>query len=241
MGNVLITHATQYAAPGALPILLREGMQLLCHDAAFDNAKAARAFEKAHPGAIALTGQTPEELVAELSLKKIGIDAVVSNDVFPNTPRAIEDISMETLRNGFEALLVFPFRLTQLLLPAMKRKKSGRLVFVTSARHLQPESGFAVATSIRAGTTAFALALAREAAPFGIQVNVVAPNYLYSEAYYPKARFIDDPAGREQIAAKVPMGRLGRPEEIGELIAFLVSGRSPFMTGQVVHFTGGWP
>jgi 3-oxoacyl-[acyl-carrier protein] reductase len=75
----------------------------------------------------------------------------------------------------------------------------------------------------------------------GIQVNVLAPNYLYSEAYYPRARFIDDPKGREHIRAKVPMGRLGHPDEVGELVAFLVSGRSTFMTGQVINFTGGWP
>ncbi|HJV93134.1 MAG TPA: SDR family oxidoreductase, partial [Azonexus sp.] len=64
---------------------------------------------------------------------------------------------------------------------------------------------------------------------------------LYSEAYYPRAKFIDDPAGKAQIAAKVPLGRLGEPREIGELIAFLASGRSPFTTGQVINFTGGWP
>jgi len=69
----------------------------------------------------------------------------------------------------------------------------------------------------------------------------VAPNYLYSEAYYPRARFIDDPSGRREIASKVPMGRLGEPREVGELIEFLVSGRSPFTTGQVLNFTGGWP
>jgi len=137
--------------------------------------------------------------------------------------------------------MVFPFKLTQLLVPAMKQRKKGRFVFVTSARYLQPEPGFSLATSIRAGTTAFALALAKEVASYGIQVNVLAPNYLYSEAYYPRVRFIDDPKGRKQIQAKVPMGRLGDPEEVGELAAFLVSGRSTFMTGQVINFTGGWP
>jgi NAD(P)-dependent dehydrogenase (short-subunit alcohol dehydrogenase family) len=106
---------------------------------------------------------------------------------------------------------------------------------------LRPEQGFAVPTSIRAGTTTFALALSREVARFGIQVNVVAPNYLYSEMYYPRERFIDDPQGREQIAQAVPMGRLGTPQEIGELIAFLASGKSGFVTGQVIYFTGGWP
>jgi 3-oxoacyl-[acyl-carrier protein] reductase len=89
--------------------------------------------------------------------------------------------------------------------------------------------------------TAFALALAKEVAPYGIQVNVLAPNYLYSEAYYPRARFVDDPEGRELIRAKVPMGRLGNPEEAGELVSFLVSGCSTFMTGQVINFTGRWP
>jgi NAD(P)-dependent dehydrogenase (short-subunit alcohol dehydrogenase family) len=59
--------------------------------------------------------------------------------------------------------------------------------------------------------------------------------------YYPRARFIDDPKGRDLIAGIVPMGRLGTPEEIGERVAFLASGRSQFVTGQVIHFTGGWP
>ena len=81
---------------------------------------------------------------------------------------------------------------------------------------------------------------ALEVAPFGIQANVVAPNYLYSEMYYPKARFVDSAEGRDLIARTVPFGRLGQPEEVGALICFLASGKSPFTTGQVIHFTGGW-
>jgi NAD(P)-dependent dehydrogenase (short-subunit alcohol dehydrogenase family) len=183
----------------------------------------------------------PKALVDELKDRDIYIDAVVSNDVYPITRTPIGAIALEDLRNTFEAVLVFPVQLTQLLLPEMKARKSGSFVFVTSARPLRPELGFAVPTSIRAGATAFALALAREVVSFGIQVNVVAPNYLYSEMYYPRARFIDDPQGREHIAGIVPMGRLGTPEEVGELIAFLASGRSCFITGQVIYFTGGWP
>lgn len=153
----------------------------------------------------------------------------------------IEQIPLGMFQDSFAALLLFPVELTQQLLPRMKASNRGRFVFVTSARYRQPEHGFSVATSIRAATTAFAQSLARESAPHGIQVNVVAPNYLYSEAYYPHARFIDNPAGRAQIAAKVPIGRLGKPEEIGELIGFLASGLAPFVTGQVIDFTGGWP
>jgi NAD(P)-dependent dehydrogenase (short-subunit alcohol dehydrogenase family) len=59
--------------------------------------------------------------------------------------------------------------------------------------------------------------------------------------YHPRARFVDDPAGRQLIANTVPAGRLGEPHEVGELIAFLASGRSAFTTGQVIGFTGAWP
>lgn len=241
MDALLLTHARQYVGPGAVPVLLREKHHLVCHDSSFADPDAAKSFEAAHPGAQALRGQTPEAIAGELQERGLTVSAFVSNDVYPNTPRPIEEVSLDTLRQSVEALLIFPWRLTQLLLPAMKEARKGSFVFITSARYLQPEPGFSVATAVRAGTTAFAQALAKEAAPFGIQVNIVAPNYLYSEAYYPRARFIDDPAGRREIAGKVPMGRLGEPQEIGELIEFLASGRSPFTTGQVVNFTGGWP
>lgn len=241
MTNVLITHVNEYTGPGTLPVLLCENMHPICHDVRFEDEDLAQRFENAKPGATALRAQTPETLVAELKARRIVVDAVISNDVYPNTPLPIEAVAMETLQSSFEALLVFPFRLTQLLIPEMKKRKQGAFVFVTSARYRQPEFGFSVATSIRAGATAFALALAKEVASFGIQVNVVAPNYLYSEAYYPRARFIDDPEGRKEIAGIVPMGRLGEPQEAGELITFLVSGRSTFTTGQVIDFTGGWP
>lgn len=241
MTVALITNVKHYVGPGALPVLLRERMRPICHDSSFEDEQNARAFEKEYPGAIALRSQTPESLSSELEERQIDLDAIVSNDIYPNAPLPVEEVPTQTLRESFEALLLFPFRLTQLLLPALKQKRKGSFVFVTSARYLQPEFGFSVATTIRAGTTSFALALAKEVAPFGIQVNVLAPNYLYSEAYYPRARFIDDPKGREEIAAIVPMGRLGNPEEAGELVAFLASGRSEFMTGQVINLTGGWP
>lgn len=239
--DVLLTNACQYAGPGTVPVLLRDRARLCCHDTSFVDPDVARSFEARHRGATALKAQTPAAIADELLARSVSPEAVVHNDVHPNTPRPIGEIPTEELQASFDALLRFPFELTQRLLPAMKARRGGRFVFVTSARHRQPEPGFSVATSIRAATTAFALALAREAAPLGIQVNVVAPNYLYSEAYYPRSRFVDDPAGRAQVAAKVPMGRLGTPEEIGELVGFLVSGRSAFVTGQVIDFTGGWP
>lgn len=236
-----MTHVCQYTGPGSIPVLLRDFGTVYCHDASFRNGDTAKRFEMDNPGTVALISQTPGDLIAEVAKRGLTIDTVIHNDVHPNVPLPIEEIPQTMFQTSLAALLLFPVELTQGLLPEMKASKRGRFVFVTSARYRQPEVGFSVATTVRSATTAFAQSLAREAAPFGIQVNIVAPNYLYSEAYYPRARFIDDPTGRAEIAKKVPMGRLGTPEEIGELIGFLASGKSSFITGQVIDFTGGWP
>lgn len=241
MRTVLVTHVTQYAGPGVADTLCRQGFRVFAHDTSFGDPGALAEFAACCPAIECLRAVEPDALAAELCARGVELEALVCNDVYPNTPRPIEAIDLDDLRRSFEALFVFPLRLTQALLPGLRARGGGSLVYITSARPLRPEHGFAVPTSIRAATTTFALALAREVAKDGIQVNVVAPNYLYSELYYPRARFVDDLQGREQIAAVVPMGRLGTPEEIGELVAFLASGRAAFVTGQVLYFTGGWP
>ena len=241
MRTVLTTNVTQYAGPGTVQALLQQQTRVVCHDPTFREQAERDEFLARNPGTECLECADPGEIVDELKGRGISVDAVVSNDVHPITRAPIGEIDLDDWRNTFEKVLLFPVQLTQLLLPEMKARGGGSFVFVTSARPLRPELGFAVPTSIRAGATAFALALSREVARFGIQVNVVAPNYLYSEMYYPRARYIDDPQGREQIAGIVPMGRLGTQEEVGELVAFLASGRSTFVTGQTIYFTGGWP
>jgi NAD(P)-dependent dehydrogenase (short-subunit alcohol dehydrogenase family) len=241
MRTVLVTNVTQYTGPGVVQTLLRQGARVLCHDASFQSAAVREAYTLDHQGVRCLRGQAPDELLAELQALALSVDAVVSNDVHPNSPEPIGEISAANLRDTFEAVFMFPLQLAQLMLPGMRARGTGSYVFITSARALRPEPGYAVPTSIRAATTSFALAMAREVAGSGIQVNVIAPNYLYSEMYYPRARFVDDPAGRALIESIVPMGRLGTPEEIGELVAFFASGRAAFVTGQVIHFSGGWP
>ena len=73
-------------------------------------------------------------------------------------------------------------------------------------------------------------------APFGIQANVVAPNYLYSEMYYPKARFVDSAEGRELIAITVPFGR-SAAKRGWRAHRLLACGKSPLTAGQVIHST----
>ena len=239
MHKVFVSNVLEYTGPGVVEVLSRSGYEVICHDRAFTDAGSRAEFGQAE-NLTAIASQSADDIAAELE-DLSPVSRFVLNDAHPNAPKDFEAIDIDELRSAHAALVEFPFRLCQLILPELKRQASGSIVFVTSARQLKPEPGFAVATSVRAGATALAMAVAREAAPFGIQVNAVQPNYLYSELYYPKAKFVDDPEGKAAIAATVPAGRLGEPEEFGALIEFCISGRSPFTTGQVINFTGGWP
>lgn len=239
MRTVLVTNVESYTGPGVVEVLSRYGYQVLCHDKAFADPEHRKRYSKSE-NVTALLAQTPREIALEA--EQVGeVLGFVLNDVHPNEPKPFEEISLEEIRAAQEALIEFPLQICQAVLPKLKANRQGSIAFITSARQLQPEKGFALATSVRAGATALALAVAREVAPFNIQVNAIQPNYLYSELYYPKATYIEDPKGRAHIASSVPCGRLGTPEEFGELVEFYISGRSPFTTGQVINFTGGWP
>lgn len=239
--QILLTHALSYAGPGAISVLSQTNATIYCHDPAFVDDSALEDFQSKWPGCVAMPAQTSTEIFNFVKSNNVNLDAVIHNNVLGNKPTEIENIPKTDFLDSFNELYLFPVELTQLLIPHFMEQQRGSFVFVTSARYLMPEAGYALATSIRSATTSFALALAVELAKSNIQVNVVAPNYLYSEAYYPKAKFIDAEEGRNFIKEQVPLGRLGNPEEIGELLAFLVSGKSSFVTGQVIDFTGGWP
>ncbi len=237
----LVTHLSEYAGLPGAAALAADGCRVFCHDPSFADAAARHAFAAGNPGLEPLTATAPEDLVAEVTGIAGRLDVVVSNDTHPATRARIEQADAQAYRETIEALMVWPFRLAGAAAAVMKGQGGGRLVFITSASPLHPYPGFSMYASARAGASSLSQALARELAPHGIQVNAIAPNFLYSETYYPRAQWMDDPRYVQRLKDMVPMGRLGRPDEIGALISFLASGKAEFVTGQVIAFTGGWP
>lgn len=109
MPAALVTNVTQYAGPGVVPVLLRQGFTVVCHDPSFSEAAERRHYEAEFVGATCLAAQTPDEVVQEVEQRAVAIDAVVSNDVHPIMPAPFENISIKDLRTTFEAVMVFPF------------------------------------------------------------------------------------------------------------------------------------
>ncbi|MCE0765980.1 SDR family oxidoreductase [Pseudonocardia kujensis] len=232
----ILTNASDYAGPPVAAALAARGLVVLCHGEDFTDAAARAAYEDAHPGRTASAAGGPEELVADAVERYGRVDVAVSNDFGDMKAGGFVDRTPEDLRDLLEVFTVHPARLALAVAPVMRVQGSGRIVFVTSGAPLGASSGMAFYGAARAGAHALVRSLARELGPDGIAVNAVAPFFLDSN-YLPRG--MDDPSVAQQVRARVPMRRLGRPDEVGALIGFLASGEIDFMSGQVIAFSGG--
>ena len=237
----LITNVLDYVGPPAVKALLNEGYNVVAQDPAFQENNNQEEFKANHPGAIPVGLQDPKKLIQHVWDHFKKIDVVISNDTFPAIHIPIEDADVEDLYDTVENVLIYPFKFMQASIPKLKNQGSGNVIMITSCRTELPLPGGAIPDIARAGANALVKSLSIELAPYGIPVNAIAPNYLYSEAYFPKAKFIDDPIGRQFIKEVVPAGRLGEPEEIGELVCYLANMKGSFHTGTIIKFAGGWP
>jgi NAD(P)-dependent dehydrogenase (short-subunit alcohol dehydrogenase family) len=237
----LVTNALEFAGEPAIHALQRAGFQVVAHDVAFASSTAQASYQSSHPDVVAVADQAPEDVVkAAWSVAK-RLDVLVSNDAFKAIHGPVENAKIEDLQTTLERLVLFPFAIAKAAIPHLKAQAKARVVFVTSNRNRLPLIGCAIPDIARAGANALVKSLSIELAPQGIPVNAIAPNFLYSETYYPKALFVEDAAGRAYIEQTVPAGRLAEPREIGELIHYLATMEGTFMTGAVIDFSGGWP
>ena len=237
----LVTHVLDYVGPPAVKALVESGYDVIAHDPAFQDSSQKAEYMAAHPGTIPSGIQEPEALIQHAWDHRKKIDVIVSNDTFPAIHVPIDEANVADLNATIEHVLVYPFKLMQAAIPRLKKQGCGNVIMITSCRTELPLPGGAIPDIARAGANALVKSLSLDLAPYGIPVNAIAPNYLYSEAYFPKAKFIDNPVGREFIREVVPAGRLGEPEEIGELINYLANMKGSFHTGTIIKFAGGWP
>ncbi len=116
----------------------------------------------------------------------------------------------------------------------MARRRSGSIINISSVVGLTGNPGQTNYCASKAGIIGFSKSLAREVASRGVRVNVVAPGYIDTDM---TASLSDDI--RKNITNMIPLGRTGSPEDVGEMVAFLASARSTYVTGQVLQVDGG--
>jgi 3-oxoacyl-[acyl-carrier protein] reductase len=126
------------------------------------------------------------------------------------------------------------FRLARAALRGMMRRRWGRIIAITSVVGATGNPGQTNYAAAKAGMVGFSKALAGEVASRGITVNCVAPGFIgtaMTDALTPEQK--------ERIAASIPMGRIGTPEEVAACVLFLASDEARYVTGHCLHVNGG--
>jgi NAD(P)-dependent dehydrogenase (short-subunit alcohol dehydrogenase family) len=161
------------------------------------------------------------------TLAKFGrIDAVV-NSAGHGPKGALLDISDEDWMLGMEFYLLNVVRITRLVTPAMQAQKAGSIVNISTYAAFEPEESFPTSGVFRSGLAAFSKLFADRYAAENIRMNNVLPG------------FIDSLPEKDDRRTRIPMGRYGTSEEVAELIAFLASDKSAYITGQNIRIDGG--
>lgn len=135
------------------------------------------------------------------------------------------------LDEQLDVLFKGTFRLTRLVLPAMRRQRSGLVVNIGSVSGRRPAPGHAVYGAAKAAVEHLTRSLAAEYAARGLRFLCVSPG--------PVATDLLDDLSLQMLGRKVPLGRLGQPAEVAALVAFLFSGQAEFMTGTTLPIDGG--
>lgn len=238
----LVTNVTQFAGPGALQALIEDGYRVVCHDDTFGAPLARETFCSANPGCVALSEQRPDRLVEATLEHGNAIDTIVSNDYIPRPQNrmTLEGASEEDVRRMFEACTIFPIRLLQSAIKPMRAAGGGSVIFITSSVGKRPLGYNPIYGPARAATTALAESAAKTLSRDNILIYAIGPNFFNNPTYFPTSQWETDAALREKVAREVPLGRLGKQEEMGALIAFLASRRSAPLAGQFFAFTGAY-
>jgi acetoacetyl-CoA reductase len=127
------------------------------------------------------------------------------------------------------------FNMTHQVWGGMRDRKFGRVITISSINGQKGQAGQANYSAAKAGDLGFTKALAQEGARAGITVNAICPGYIATEM----VKAIDEKVLAERILPQIPVGRLGEPEEIARIVAFLASDEAGFITGSTITANGG--
>jgi 3-oxoacyl-[acyl-carrier protein] reductase len=157
----------------------------------------------------------------------------------------LDELDDDRWYEAFDLIVMSAVRLCRRIVPLMRAQGAGDIVFITSAVVREPSPHLLLSNVTRVGVAALAKSLSRTLAPHNVRVNTIAPGYFDTGRV---RRRIDELVQRDgtsreaaarQIAGDVPLGRIGTAEELAELVVFVASRRSAYLTGATIQIDGG--
>jgi 3-oxoacyl-[acyl-carrier protein] reductase len=196
------------------------------------------------PGALAVPGDVRDgaalrRAVAATTEARGRLDILVNNAGGP-PPGTFESTPPEAWSEAFELSLHSAVRLTREALPHLKAGGRGRIVNIASWSVREPIPNLMLSNAIRPGVVGWAKTLAHELGPAGITVNTIAPGKIDTPRVKEVWQHQPDPEeAQRRDMETVPARRLGRPQEIGAMVAFLCSTQAAYVSGTVIPVDGG--
>jgi 3-oxoacyl-[acyl-carrier protein] reductase len=234
----IVTGASRGIGRGIARLLAARGAHVVAA-ARGENARAvvdeiAAAGGQAEMATLEMTDAGGAEALVARALERHGrIDILVNNAGMTR-----DQLMLRMKREDWDAViatnLTGTFALTQAVLKPMIRQRGGRIVCISSVVGQSGNAGQANYAASKAGIIGFAKAVALEVASRGITVNVVAPGMIETDM----TRAITESA-REDWASKIPLRRLGTPDDIAAAVCFLASDEAAYITGHVLAVNGG--
>ena len=189
--------------------------------------------------AIAIQADVSKEADVQRLIEEAGnrlgpVDIIVPNATPDQPQKPIEDYDEALYRQMLDFFVISPFLLTQAALPSMKSNKWGRIINITSEVFACSNANFSAYVAAKGGQTGWSRSMAKELAPFGITVNMVAPGWI------PVERHANDPQeAKDGYLAQIPAGRWGTPADVAHAVKFFASEEASFITGQTLLVNGG--
>src|SRR5213076_929715 len=168
------------------------------------------------------------------------IDVLVCNAAI-RPHKSVTDTSLEEWHRVMAVDLHSAFYLARAVVPAMKERRRGSIIALGGQSAITGRPNTAAVTAAKSGLLGFVRALAAELGPFGIRANMVVPGLIDTERRYAEwyPEFRQSPPGAPEQLKEIPLGRLGRPEEIADACVFLASDASAYVTGDTIRVMGG--
>ena len=185
-----------------------------------------------------LTESEQVQAAIETAMEHFGcpVNVLVNNAGDNLDPTPVESMDEALWRRVIGINLTGPFLCAKYAIPGMKAVGGGRIINITSiSARTGGGPGSAHYVASKAGLEGLTRALAKELAPFNITVNGIAPGLIYT----PIHERINTPESLERLRQNIPLARLGMPDEVAQVVAFLASEAGSFITGEIIAVNGG--